>query len=314
MKRFPRIYAESTLKRMYSKLNLDTEQIELLRQYFNAFSNLYNIIPMRKAFEIISEQNNGSISEEDFLAFAEIARHENHYYYILSMDELYSDESPSEPMERELINESLFVLGFEDYHNMSKGHLGKEYYVPPKAELLKYTDESYYEKTSQTNAILNFFMKDIHMNKSDAEEFLYETIMEIRICIGEISFPFEEYERLGLVFTEKQLKKFLPLYQNLNNNLRTPYNKGHTPNELHRGQMPKSISFGENITSALKNGDMDINELRRNLSESNMPNELRVQMLSELMKIDTDTTKPVSRNALCPCGSGKKYKRCCGKN
>ena len=25
------------------------------------------------------------------------------------------------------------------------------------------------------------------------------------------------------------------------------------------------------------------------------------------------TNNNISRNALCPCGSGKKYKRCCGK-
>ena len=30
---------------------------------------------------------------------------------------------------------------------------------------------------------------------------------------------------------------------------------------------------------------------------------------------DTQTTEPkVGRNDLCPCGSGKKYKRCCGRN
>ena len=312
MKRFPRIYAESTLKRMYSKLNLEDKQIELLRRYFDAFSNLYGIITMRKAFEIINKQNNGNISEEDFLSFAEIARHENHYYYILSMDEFYTDELPSEPMERELVGEYLLVCGFDDYYNMSKGHLGKEYYVPPKTELLKYADESYYKKTPQTNAILNFFMKDIHMNKSDAEEFLYETVFELRMNYGQFNFPFEEYERMGLLFTKNQIKKFLPLYQELNNNFRTAFNRGHTPIELHNGRAPKAIVFGPNITSALKSGDMDINELRRNLTESDMPNELRVQMLSELMKIDN--VKPISKNALCPFGSGKKYKRCCGKD
>lgn len=312
MKKFPRVYVESTLKRMYSKLNLEESQIELLRQYFDAFSNLYGIITMRKAFEIIDKQNHGNISEEDFLAFAEIARHENHYYYILSMDELYTDEPPSEPMERELVDESLFVCGFDDYYNMSEGHMGKEYYVPSKAELLKYAEESYYEKTLQTNAILNFFMKDMHMNRADAEEFLYEAIMELRICDGQFGLPFEEYERMGLLFTKKQMEKFLPLYQGLNNNLRTAYNRGYTPMELHKNRIPQQISFGPNITSALKNGEMDINELRRGLSESDMPNELRVQMFSELMKIDP--VKSISKNSLCPCGSGKKYKRCCGKD
>ena len=38
-------------------------------------------------------------------------------------------------------------------------------------------------------------------------------------------------------------------------------------------------------------------------------------------KDDTDTKKPVQRknekvgrNDPCPCGSGKKYKNCCGRN
>lgn len=297
---------------MYSKLNLDAEQIELLWQYFEAFSNLYGIITMRKAFEIINKQNHGNISEEDFLAFAEIARHENHYYYILSMDELYTDELPSEPMERELVGEYLLVCGFEDYYNMSKGHMGKEYYVTSKTELLKYADESYYKKTLQTNALLNFFMKDMRMNKADAEEFLYEAVFEIRMNDGQFNLPFDEYERMGLLFTENQIKKFMPLYQELNNNLLTAYNRGHTPNELHSQTSPKAIVFGKNIISALQSGEMNINELRRNLMESDMPAEFRVQMLSELMKIDN--VKSISKNALCPCGSGKKYKRYCGKD
>ena len=42
--------------------------------------------------------------------------------------------------------------------------------------------------------------------------------------------------------------------------------------------------------------------------------------ISEIMTKDNNSSsKPnqtnnnISRNALCPCGSGKKYKRCCGK-
>ena len=27
-----------------------------------------------------------------------------------------------------------------------------------------------------------------------------------------------------------------------------------------------------------------------------------------------DTSKKIGRNELCPCGSGKKYKKCCGAN
>ena len=31
------------------------------------------------------------------------------------------------------------------------------------------------------------------------------------------------------------------------------------------------------------------------------------------LNANMDNNTDISRNALCPCGSGKKYKRCCGK-
>lgn len=55
MSRFPRQYAESTLNRMYKKLELSDDIIKLLEDYFDAFANLYNILPLEDAFGIINE-------------------------------------------------------------------------------------------------------------------------------------------------------------------------------------------------------------------------------------------------------------------
>ena len=40
----------------------------------------------------------------------------------------------------------------------------------------------------------------------------------------------------------------------------------------------------------------------------NVVKELKVQRLKRINK------KKIGRNEKCPCGSGKKYKKCCGKN
>ena len=45
-----------------------------------------------------------------------------------------------------------------------------------------------------------------------------------------------------------------------------------------------------------------------NTSVSNMLNKE-----DNLSKNNSSVNGNISRNALCPCGSGKKYKRCCGK-
>ncbi|MDE7097949.1 MAG: hypothetical protein K2O60_02215, partial [Ruminococcus sp.] len=77
---------------MYGKLALSKEQIKLLDSYFSAFSNLYNIITMEKAYSIIKSQNPDEFTEENFLAFVEAVRHdERKWYGILGDDELFED-------------------------------------------------------------------------------------------------------------------------------------------------------------------------------------------------------------------------------
>ena len=106
-------------------------------------ANLYGIVPLRKALEIINTQNTPS-SERDFLAFAEIARHEEHYYAILGENELYADGKTSAPIEREIVHESLYAVDLAEYDEMQDSQQGKPYYVPPREQLLRYADEDYF--------------------------------------------------------------------------------------------------------------------------------------------------------------------------
>ena len=47
MSRFPRVYAESTIARMNKKLALPQETMSLLYDYFEAFANLYQLLPLK---------------------------------------------------------------------------------------------------------------------------------------------------------------------------------------------------------------------------------------------------------------------------
>jgi uncharacterized protein YecA (UPF0149 family) len=112
---------------------------------------------------------------------------------------------------------------------------------------------------------------------------------------------------------------------NLANNTRRSSNRGFTPNELMAlkppaDRIPRAMHIGPNMSEALRHGEMDINEMRRKIMTMNMPNgDLRISMLKELNRIQNeakqqpDAVKKVGRNDPCPCGSGKKYKHCCGR-
>lgn len=65
----------------------------------------------------------------------------------------------------------------------------------------------------------------------------------------------------------------------------------------------------------IADGTLDINELRRDVLTMDLPSEeLRFNMLKELANTENSMKpKKVGRNDPCPCGSGKKYKKCCGR-
>ncbi|NLM68159.1 MAG: hypothetical protein GX180_13450, partial [Enterococcus sp.] len=82
-------------------------------------------------------------------------------------------------------------------------------------------------------------------------------------------------DRYNFVFQdEKQIQQFLDLITAAKNNTRIWVNKGHTPSELYA---------------------------------------ISVEGQEKTIEFPTLKNQKIGRNDPCPCGSGKKYKRCCGR-
>lgn len=280
------------IDKMYDELALSKEQTELLSSYFLAFSNLYNIITMEKAYSIIKNQNPDKFTEENFLAFADVVRRdERKWYCILGDDELFEDGNACKPIQRKLIGEWL-LEDDEDLETMMFMQGGKPYYVPEKEELLKYADDFYYEETPQTKAVFDFFINEMGMDEKEADDMVGETISTMCISLGDAEVPFHDFARMKIYFTKEQAQKFLRLFVDLYNNTRHPFNRGYTPCEMQKRILPLADSTLTDEEKAAVNGFT----FEKNLLDS----------------LD-DLPQKINRNALCPCGSGKTYKRCCGK-
>ena len=141
----PEEYGRRKLNALYREIPLKDTASRLLRKYLNAAANLYGIIPLSKLYGIITSQNKSLVTKEEFLAFAEIARHECEDYYILGKSELYYDGPETELMEYEVIDVQLIGEDLKPYHEILRGHQGKPYYVPDKKHLLEYNDPFYCE-------------------------------------------------------------------------------------------------------------------------------------------------------------------------
>lgn len=167
---FPNPDGQQELDPMYAKLkeHLSDERIDLLRRYFEAANNFYQIIPLKRLFRIINSRNSEPYTEDDFLAYAEITRHERHYFEIYGLDEIFERQPESTAISRLLIHESL--PDYNDYVEMYSEKQGRAYYVPEKEVLLTYEDESYRAHTSQYRAVREFCTKTAKKRDDEAIE------------------------------------------------------------------------------------------------------------------------------------------------
>lgn len=325
---FPEIYTRRELNAKYREIPLKDTTSRLLRKYFNAMANLYGIIPISKAKEIIFSLSPKLVTEDEFSAFAEIARHEREGYYIMRIDELYAKVPPTESLDPEIIDIDLLDDSRDDdidlFAQTRENQQDKPYYVPDKSHLLAYADPCYCEDRPEKDAILLFLKEQLGLKDRKLENALLFLFYNARSISGSMENVLSHFEKTGIDFrSEQKLRRFLELYRKFSNTTRMPCNRGHTPDELIQLTPPeerfKSLSLGPNIRKFLQSGEWNLEDFRKMVLTTPMPSEsMRMDLLKQLAEIQAsapqpETPKKVGRNDPCPCGSGKKYKNCCGK-
>lgn len=317
----PEEYGRRKLNALYREIPLKDTTSRLLRKYFNAAANLYGIIPLRKLYEIIATQNKALVTKDEFFAFAEIARHECEDYYILGKCELYYDGPTTELMDYEVIDVVLIDENLDPYHEVLQGHQGKPYYVPEKKEFLAYDNPFHWENTPEAEAFRDFLRTKTTVPQDKLEAVFTDIYYGIHCMNAGFQDVINRFNEIGVEFKRKSdANDFAEVYSVFHNHVRMQYNRGYTPDELFalrppEERIPQSISFGPNIRQAIADGSMNADELRKSILTAELPNEaLRLSLLKEIAQAQAEVKpKKVGRNDPCPCGSGKKYKKCCGR-
>lgn len=295
---FPLVYEKTTLAQMQAKINLPTETIKLIRRYFEAAANLYARIPLRKLYDIYNNQNE-PLSESDFLQAAELISHEQHHYAVLGREVFWGDAEPSQPLDRELVASHLYEIGYDYYYEAEAQQEGIKYYIPSKEELLNYADDSFIEYTPQVAAVERYLcnnQRKLHCPIADVIDDLH-----LAMTMGaDYAAMTDDARRLGVHFDNKQsFRTFLRLLIDMCRHTRQFNRRGHTPEECNAPQEDIDIiAAGIEYEGEYEDGFTKTANLLR----------------AVLDKPQTTTLngKP-SKNVPCPCGSGRKYKNCCGK-
>ena len=264
----PEEYTRRELNARYREIPLKDTTSRLLRKYFNAMANLYGIIPLHKAKEIIFSLSPKLVTEEEFLSFAEIARHECEDYYILGDNELYSDVRHTKPLDREIISAVLMEESIDCVIEIKRNQQGKPYYVPDKNHLLEYVDPCYCEDTPEMRKLRAFLKGNCDMSDEREAVVFEELLRGARLAAIQLADVFEYLDNLGVrLKSQRDVERFTALYNAFHNTTRMPCNRGYTPDEMMRVMPPKegfkSLSLGPNIKKYLQTGEMDIEDFRK---------------------------------------------------
>jgi hypothetical protein len=139
MAQLPKPLSEKSIQKMLSGWKPAT--VDKLHAYFAAFANFFGSLTLEEAWVLFKTYESG-VKKKEFFEFSSIARREELPYYILEIDEVYSDEKRS--MEERIIahkslvgegyNRFFFLVNLENF--IYDNNLG--FYLPD--DILKYVD------------------------------------------------------------------------------------------------------------------------------------------------------------------------------
>lgn len=227
---FPKLNSGVETLKALEKLPISQGVWIQLWDYFEAAARLYGVIPLRKLLEIYNRHNN-PISEELFLEFAEILRHDYRSFSILNCDALKNHAPMETPLDWEIVAEYVYANDINDYYLFTQLQGDKPFCVLQKADFLRYARSEYHPNTVQVKAMRQY-LKAILGCVEDVENILMclQELCEVDMGLEDALDILREE---GLQFeTKKDFITFLSLYQDLNNHTRKCTNRGYTPAEL----------------------------------------------------------------------------------
>lgn len=149
------------------------------------------------------------------------------------------------------------------------------YFPEDKGDMFSYGKMQNHLFTEETGFFIDYLEKRLHLERIEVLELYMHTVEMLRMHQEDENI-FDLYMDFGCrINSQKKTKEFLDNIKKLSHFVRTWELNGHTENEVFPKKYLKTVS-GNKI-------------------------------------IPFSKEKKIYPNDLCPCGSGKKYKHCCGK-
>lgn len=283
------------------------------------FINYYGIAPVEIIYELYKLKVKDTVDEMiDMLWEMPVDMVES---CILTMERLGMQGWPKDnPIYSE---KGLFihipVLEDKEFNYLLDRQMDKEFYIPSVQQIDEICRTGYEASSVAYKKLETFFMKKLSLTYEQAVSWC----LQVWANSYEGESPAVVINKMtdaNVVFDSNELiEELMGLLMSAHNNTRMKENRGHKPNELARrefaGGMPTIVPGSSHAAAILKDAapqlqamgiPFDLNEGADIIQTTIFPNGLNGETIT--------SEKKVYPNDPCPCGSGKKYKKCCGRN
>lgn len=297
----------STQAALETAASLPAETKRTLADYFLAASNLHGLVPLETIYRFYNSKH-PSLDLLAFTMFGIMLSHLNETrLYILDKQGKVLGKGKHERSRAEYIAEYSVVDGKAFSYVLTRQE-GKPYYLPQEEEFLRYAKEDYTEE-NQYFLDLRSYLLTLGASAEKTSDCMQDILTGIRFYEATPQAFFDILKQHKIRMKDiKAANHALDLFTQLSNNTRTHLNCGHTPKEISALLQVKSgrKMMGSIVPLSPPGSLLGDSELREDDVDLSARDTSPVQFPRKVEK------KP-GRNAPCPCGSGKKYKHCCGR-
>ena len=281
------------------------------------FIQYYEIAPIEVIYEMYRQKVKDSIDEMiEILWEMPVDIVES---CLFTMDKLGMEGWPKEnPLYSEkgiFVHLQLFEDAEFDY--LLRQQMDKDFYIPSAQQIDEICRIGYEASSSAYKKLESFFIKKL--------KFSYEQAVTWCLQVWANSYEGESPSKIinkmteaNIEFEEKMINELLELLVAAHNNTRMKENRGYKPSEMVRkksvDKMPTIVPASSNAAAILKDAAPQLEAMGVPVDLNGNTDVIQTTMFpSGLNGEPIRVEKKIYPNDPCPCGSGKKYKKCCGK-
>ena len=282
------------------------------------FIQYYEIAPIEVIYEMYRQKVKDSIDEMiEILWEMPVDIVES---CLFTMDKLGMEGWPKEnPLYSEKgIFVHLQLFENEEFDYLLRQQMDKDFYIPSVQQIDEICRIGYEASSSAYKKLESFFIKKL--------KFSYEQAVTGCLQVWANSYEGESPSKIinkmteaNIEFEEKMINELLELLVAAHNNTRMKENRGYKPSEMARkmpiDKMPTIVPASSKAATILKDAVPQLQAMGVPVDLNGNTDVIQTTMFPKGMNEEPiRVEKKIYPNDPCPCGSGKKYKKCCGKN